>query len=49
MAHWTQVLPNPILDVWLADRVENFDATLARVPAHVDLPPDPNRRAPDRG
>jgi Tfp pilus assembly protein PilF len=42
MAHWKQALPNPILDVWLADWVEDFEGTLARVLAHVDLPPDAN-------
>ncbi len=26
----------------LSDWVEDFDATLARVLAHLDLPPDPN-------
>jgi Tfp pilus assembly protein PilF len=41
MAHWKQALPNPILEVNLSDWVEDFDATLARVLAHVDLPPDP--------
>jgi Tfp pilus assembly protein PilF len=40
MAHWRAVLPNPILTVKLADWVEDFDATLARVLAHLDLPPD---------
>ncbi|MBB4196405.1 Flp pilus assembly protein TadD [Rhodoblastus sphagnicola] len=42
MAHWKQALPNPILDVALADWVRDFDGTLARVLAHIDLPPDPN-------
>ncbi|MGO8737642.1 sulfotransferase [Rhodoblastus sp.] len=42
MAHWKTALPNPVLDVWLADWVEDFDATLARVLAHVGLSPDPN-------
>ncbi len=42
MAHWHQALPNPILTVKLADWVEDFDATLARVLAHLDLPHDPN-------
>ncbi len=41
-AHWRQALPNPTLDVWLSDWVEDFDGTLARVLAHVDLPPDAN-------
>ena len=41
MAHWRAVLPNPILTVALSDWVSDFDATLARVLAHLDLPPDP--------
>jgi hypothetical protein len=41
MAHWQAALPNPILTVKLSDWVRDFDATLARVLAHVDLPPDP--------
>jgi tetratricopeptide (TPR) repeat protein len=41
MAHWYQALPNPVLTVRLSDWVADFDATLARVLAHVDLPPDP--------
>ena len=39
MAHWKRVLPGRILTVNLADRVLDFDATLARVLAHVGLPP----------
>jgi tetratricopeptide (TPR) repeat protein len=42
MAHWRAALPNPILTVALADWVTDFDATLARVLAHLDLPPDAN-------
>ena len=42
MMQWKAVLPNPILTVKLSDWVEDFDGTLARVLAHVDLPPDPN-------
>jgi Tfp pilus assembly protein PilF len=42
MAHWRTALPNPILTVALVDWVTDFDATLARVLAHVELPPDPN-------
>ena len=38
--HWREVLPNPILTVALEDWVHDFDATLARVLAHLDLPPD---------
>jgi tetratricopeptide (TPR) repeat protein len=41
MAHWREVLPNPILTVALSEWVSDFDATLARVLAHLDLPPDP--------
>ena len=44
MAHWSQVLPSgglPVLTVDLADWVNDFDGTLARVLAHLDLPPDP--------
>jgi tetratricopeptide (TPR) repeat protein len=42
MAHWKATLPNPILTVRLSDWVEDFDGTLARLLAHIDLPPDPN-------
>jgi hypothetical protein len=42
MAHWRSVLPNPILTVKLSDWVEDFDGTLERVLAHVDLPHDDN-------
>jgi Tfp pilus assembly protein PilF len=42
MDHWKVALPNPILTVALADWVEDFDGTLARVLAYLDLPPDPN-------
>ena len=42
MDHWKAALPNPILTVRLQDWVEDFDATLARVLAHLDLRPDPN-------
>jgi len=40
MAHWSEVLP--VLAVDLSDWVEDFEATLARVLAHLDLPPDAN-------
>jgi len=40
MAHWRTVLPNPILTVALHDWVRDFDGTLAKVLAHVELPPD---------
>jgi tetratricopeptide (TPR) repeat protein len=42
MAHWRQALPNAILTVKLTDWIEDFDATLARLLAHLDLPADPN-------
>jgi Tfp pilus assembly protein PilF len=42
MAHWKRELPNAVLTVRLSDWVEHFDATLARVLAHVGLPHDPN-------
>jgi autotransporter passenger strand-loop-strand repeat protein len=35
-------LPNPILTVQLADWVDDFDSTLAKVLAHVELPHDPD-------
>jgi len=41
MDHWRAVLPNPILTVALHDWVRDFDGTLARVLAHLELPPDP--------
>jgi Flp pilus assembly protein TadD len=41
MAHWKAVLPNPVLTVALSDWVDDFDGTLARVLAHLDLPADP--------
>jgi tetratricopeptide (TPR) repeat protein len=40
MNHWRAVLPNPILTVALHDWVRDFDGTVARVLAHLDLPPD---------
>jgi tetratricopeptide (TPR) repeat protein len=40
MEHWRAVLPNPILTVALHDWVRDFDGTLARVLAHLELPPD---------
>ncbi|MFZ3352302.1 MAG: sulfotransferase [Xanthobacteraceae bacterium] len=42
MAHWKAALPNSILTVKLSDWVEDFDGTLARVLAHIDLSHDPN-------
>jgi len=42
MAHWRTALPNSVLTVALADWVTDFDATLARVLAHLELPPDAN-------
>jgi tetratricopeptide (TPR) repeat protein len=41
MDFWRANLPNPILTVRLADWVEDFDATLARVLDHIGLPFDP--------
>jgi tetratricopeptide (TPR) repeat protein len=41
MSHWRAALPLPILTLRLDDWVHDFDATLARVLAFVDLPPDP--------
>ena len=41
MAHWKEALPNPVMTVALADWVTDFDATLTRVLAHLELPPDP--------
>ena len=40
MTHWKAALPNPVLTVALSDWVTDFDATLARVLAHVGLPHD---------
>jgi Tfp pilus assembly protein PilF len=42
MAHWTAVLPDAVLTLRLDDWVADFDGTLARVLAHLGLPPDPN-------
>jgi len=42
MAHWKTALPNPVLTVSLSDWVGDFDGTLERVLAHLDLPPDEN-------
>ena len=42
MAHWKRSLPAPILTVKLADWIEDFDATLARVLGHLNLSPDAN-------
>ena len=42
MAHWQAALPNPILTVRLSDWVEDFDGTLARLLAHIELPSDPH-------
>jgi hypothetical protein len=41
MAHWKASLPNQILTIKLSDWVEDFDGTLAKLLAHVDLPHDP--------
>ncbi len=42
MAHWQAALPNKVLTLRLDDWVGDFDATLARVLSHLDLPHDPN-------
>jgi Tfp pilus assembly protein PilF len=42
MAHWQAALPDRILIIKLSDWVEDFDGTLAKVLAHLNLPPDPN-------
>jgi tetratricopeptide (TPR) repeat protein len=42
MAHWKSALPSPILTVRLSDWVSDFDRTLERVLAHLELPPDAN-------
>ena len=42
MGHWKAALPAPVLMVDLADCVRDFDGTLARLLAHVGLPPDQN-------
>jgi Tfp pilus assembly protein PilF len=40
MSHWSKILP--VLAVDLIDWVDDFEGTLARVLAHIGLPPDPN-------
>jgi Flp pilus assembly protein TadD len=40
MDHWKATLPNPILTVRLSDWIEDFDGTLARVLAFLELEPD---------
>jgi tetratricopeptide (TPR) repeat protein len=42
MAHWRDVLPNPVLTVKLSDWVDDFDGTLQRLLTAADLPYDPN-------
>lgn len=42
MAHWRAVLPNLVLTVKLSDWVEDFNGTLRRLLALVDLPHDAN-------
>ena len=42
MAHWAAALPGGVHTVDLADWVADFDGTLARLLAFLDLPPDPN-------
>jgi hypothetical protein len=41
--YWRAALPNPVLTIKLADWVTDFVGTLARMLAHVGLPPDPAR------
>lgn len=41
MAHWRTASPAPILELRLDDWAHDFDATLARLLAFLDLPPDP--------
>ena len=41
MAHWRAALPNPVLTLPLADWVQDFPATLARVLDFLGLPYDP--------
>jgi tetratricopeptide (TPR) repeat protein len=41
MDQWRALLPNPILTVALEDWVRDFDGTLGRVLAHLELPHDP--------
>lgn len=42
MTHWRTALPTPVLTVALADWVNDFSGTLARVLRHLELPPDEN-------
>ena len=42
MAHWKAVLEDRILTIHLSDWVTDFDGTLAKLVAHVGLPPDPS-------
>ena len=41
MAHWRAALPNPILPIHLGDWPRDFDGTLRRLLAFLDLPYDP--------
>ena len=41
MAHWRQALPNPILPIHLGDWPRDFDGTLRKLLAFLDLPYDP--------
>jgi tetratricopeptide (TPR) repeat protein len=41
MDHWRGALPNGVHTVDLADWIEDFDSTLHRLLAYLDLPPDP--------
>ena len=42
MAHWKAALPTPILTVRLSDWVDDFDGTLERLLAYLELPFDAN-------
>ena len=41
MAHWRATLPVPPMEIALTDWIDDFDGTLARLLAFLDLPPDP--------
>jgi cytochrome c-type biogenesis protein CcmH/NrfG len=41
MDHWRGALPNGVHTVDLADWIEDFDGTLHRLLAYLELPPDP--------
>jgi hypothetical protein len=41
MAHWKAVLPLPLIEISLTDWIDDFQGTLARLLAFLDLPHDP--------